>query len=97
MAKGKLFSGGLFALLLALALTSPMASAARNDRGNNNNSNGDEKEQIWLRKEARQRNSGNESNDAAVRQREQRLSPEERLQLRRDIRDAGREIYLRRR
>ena len=95
MAKGRLFSGGLVALLLALVLASPMAYAARN--GRDNNSNADEQEQIWLRKQARQRNTRNEPNDDAARQREQRLSPEERLQLRRDIRDAGREIYLRRR
>jgi uncharacterized membrane protein len=43
------------------------------------------------RRQSLQRNDGREA------QRPQRLSPEERTQLRRDIKDAGREIYPARR
>lgn len=42
-----------------------------------------------------QRSYGKRGEDAA--RRDQRLSPEERRELRRDIREAGREIYLPRR
>lgn len=86
---------GIAAIILALATASPLAHAARADRAVNQDVNGQDR--LLLRKQVRQGDQGVERSDALARQREQRLSPEERQQLRRDIREAGQEIYLRRR
>jgi hypothetical protein len=51
--------------------------------------------QLWLLQKAPQdeRKSNAEQNDGGGNRRQERLSPEERRQLRRDIQDAGRQIY----
>ena len=77
-------------LLLCLGLAAPTAQAARGNREANTAPDG--QEQLWLRKQ--RGNARNDDRGDAAR-RAQRLSPEERLQLRRDIRDAGRELYPR--
>lgn len=70
-------------LFLCLGLAAPSAHAARGNREANAAPDG--QEQLLLRKQR-----GDARNDE---RRAQRLSPEERQQLRRDIRNAGRELY----
>lgn len=74
-------------VLMMLTLVFPMASAYAKDIR-------------WLREEQGSQNREQprrpqeQKQDAeAERRQERRMSPEERRQLRRDIRDAGREIY----
>ena len=81
-------------LLLCLGLAAPAAQAARGGRDTNA---ADGQEQLWLRKQRGDaRNDDRRGGDGDA-SHAQRLSPEERQQLRRDIRDAGRELYPQRR
>jgi len=87
------FSVSAVLLALTLALAAPPSFAARGEREAGPAADG--QQQIWLRN---QRDSGRYVDQREVRgdqsaARAQRLSPEERRQLRRDIRDAGRELY----
>ena len=91
--------GGIAAALLACAVLMPQAHAespnAREFRDGIRKGNAQNQQQLRNQREARrsyfQRKEGSDE------QRPQRLSPEERRQLRRDIKDAGREIYPQRR
>lgn len=94
----RMISGGI-AAVLALALLLPLAHAGPlNDRefreglrrGNSQNQLQPNDQRDARRPYFQRRENGEE-------QRPQRLSPDERRQLRRDIKDAGREIYLQRR
>lgn len=89
----RLVSGGM-AAVLALALVVPTALAntvaGRDAREKSARGTGQYQPAPYQRNYAK-RNEGGEE------QRPQRLSPEERRQLRRDIKEAGREIYLPRR
>lgn len=83
------------AVVLFLALAMPLAHANSPDertvREGNRQGVGQSQPQTRNQREAKrsyaQRHKGGEE------QRQQRLSPEERRQLRRDIKDAGRDIY----
>jgi len=87
--------GGVAAALLACALLMPQAQAeslsARELREGIRKGSAQNQQQLRNQREARrpyfQRKEGSDG------QRPPRLSPEERRQLRRDIKDAGREIY----
>ena len=91
--------GGVAAALLACAVSIPPAQAeplsARELREGIRKNNAQNQQQLRNQREAKrpyfQRKEGGDE------QRPPRLSPEERRQLRRDIKDAGREIYLQRR
>ena len=100
MVFAKRMTGGGVAAVLVLALLSPLAQAAPpNDRewregirkGNNTQQQSSTYEQRDAKRPYFQRRENGEE------QRPPRLSPDERRQLRRDIKDAGREIYLPRR
>ena len=92
--------GGVAAALLACVVLIPQAWAespnAREFREGVRRGNAQNLQPLGNQREARrpyfQRREGGEEQ-----QRPPRLSPEERRQLRRDIKDAGREIYLQRR
>jgi len=89
----RLVSGGMAAVLaLALIVPTTLANtlAGRDVREKNVKGTGQYQPVPHQRNYAK-RNEGGEV------QRPQRLSPEERRQLRRDIKEAGREIYLPRR
>jgi hypothetical protein len=86
----RMISGGI-AAVLAVALAMPLAFATtaagrdvreKNPKGSSQNQQQTRKPRPY----AQRQGSGDE-------QRPQRLSPEERRQLRRDIKDAGSEIY----
>ncbi|MDR0578878.1 MAG: hypothetical protein LBI87_15445 [Candidatus Accumulibacter sp.] len=89
---GKRMIGGFSVVVLVMA-SMPAAGAGpwRSDRAENWRSD--------LQPERRGSGPGDgrgehrRGEDREMRQRQHRLSPEERSQLRRDIRDAGREIY----
>ena len=88
----RMINGGM-AAVLALALVVPFAHAnlvsVRNVREGNRQGTGQYQQHNprEVQRQEFQRKEGGEE------QRAQRLSPEERRQLRRDIKDAGREIY----
>ena len=92
----RMINGGM-ATVLALALVVPFAHAnpfnGRNVREVQRPGAGQyqQRNPREVQRQEFQRKEGGEE------QRPQRLSPEERRQLRRDIKDAGREIYLPRR
>ena len=89
------YKTGLFMLLLAI-FSSVVGAADRDrflsvrdgERGGNAQRHFSEPPQRGL-----SRRDGYRERDEGNRSRQQRLSPEERQQLRRDIRDAGRNIY----
>ena len=87
--------GGL-AVVTMLALALPIADAyakdirwLREEQGNVNREQPRGRPEQWQQ--------GNQQGTGAERRPERRMSPDERRQLRRDVRDAGREIYPSRR
>ena len=99
MVFAKRMTGGGVAAVLVLALLSPLAQAAppndREWREGIRKGNAQQQASTYEQRDAKRpyfqrRENGEE-------QRPPRLSPDERRQLRRDIKDAGREIYLPRR
>lgn len=84
------------AVVTMLALVLPIANAyAKDIRWLREEQGNVDREQQRRRPEQWQQ--GGQQGTAAERRPEQRMSPDERRQLRRDIRDAGREIYPSRR
>jgi len=85
-ATGKnLISGGIGMILaLAVALPAAYADPSRDRRGREPQRPGSEQSERQSREVQRAQRSEEQR---------QRLSPEERRQLRRDVQDAGREIY----
>jgi hypothetical protein len=86
------------ALVLAVASSSVLAGPG-NDRSRGRDDSGQSGRPFSHQSAAERQQAPNYQRDAPQReeQRQQRLSPEERRQLRSDIRDAGREIYPQRR
>lgn len=87
---------GSVAVVTMLALVLPIADAyAKDIRWLREEQVNVDREQPRGRPEQWQQ--GNQQGTGAERRPEQRMSPDERRQLRRDVRDAGREIYPSRR
>lgn len=91
----RVFVRGGTAVLLALALVLMTHEASardirwlRDEQGNAGREQPRQQPEPWQQRQ--------QAGSDADRRQEQRMSPEERRQLRRDIRDAGREIYPRR-
>jgi len=87
---------GSVAVVTMLALVLPIADASakdirwlREEQGNVNREQPRGRPEQWQQ--------GNQQGTGAERRPERRMSPDERRQLRRDVRDAGREIYPSRR
>lgn len=103
MARGDRMIKGGIAMMLVLALAIPFTHAnAQNNRelreGDRRGGAQDQQQQRRYPREARRPYpQRNEDGEAQRPERPPRLSTEERRQLRRDIKDAGREIYLPRR